>query len=234
MKSIPASFGDSVAIVPPRWRGLVHQWALVGAVPAGVWLVLRTAQGSDRAVMAGYMAAVCAMLLTSTVYHRWRWSPSTRRAILLVDRSMIFLVIAAAYTPWALQSDGPGATAALTAVWIFTIVALSVYGVRLVAGWWWAPPRWRGRRWLSALPYFVLGIPIIATVPVFAYDASPIAALLVCASYVAVLCRGLVFASRWPDPAPQVFGYHEIFHVVVLAGLVLNTLALARYALPAA
>src|SRR5579871_2253129 len=111
----------SVAATPvkPRLRGVLHQWGFFVSLACGAVLVA-TAPSSGRAIVAAavYGAGVSALLGTSTLYHRISWTPATRRWMRRLDRSMIYVLIAASFTPFTLLAmHGALATIVLAVVW---------------------------------------------------------------------------------------------------------------------
>jgi hemolysin III len=210
--------------VKPRLRGVSHQWAFFVAVVAG--LVLVVAAPSGRATLAAtiYAVSVAAMFGASALYHRIDWkSLAARRWMRRLDHSMIYLLIAGTYTPFALLVlDGGLAKAVLIAVWGGAALGI---GLKLL---WPDTPKW-----LTAGVYVTLGWVAIIAFPQLASELGPIGMALVAGGGLLYTAGAVVYALRRPDPAPAVFGYHEIFHVLVIAAAVLQFVAVAAYALPA-
>lgn len=223
--------GTGPAVPPvPRLRGVLHQWAAVAAVPTGVWLVLRAAPGAPRVAITGYAAAMCAMLATSALYHRHRWSSSARRVMAGLDRCLIFVGFTAAATPWALEPGVPWARDLLLVVWGGVLAGILAQLPRMVTDR--SPPTWCRVHWLIVLPYFALGTPIVVAAPTLATMASPVAGGLVSTGALVLTAGAVAYAARRPNPFPALFGHHELFHAGVLAAFALNTAALAAYLLP--
>jgi len=211
-------------LVKPRLRGVSHQWAFFVAVVAG--LVLVVAAPSGRATLAAtvYAVSVAAMFGASALYHRIDWkSLAARRWMRRLDHSMIYLLIAGTYTPFALLVlDGGLANAVLIAVWGGAALGI---GLKLL---WPDTPKW-----LTAGVYVSLGWVAVIAFPQLASELGPIGMALVAGGGLLYTAGAVVYALHRPDPAPAVFGYHEIFHVLVIAAAVLQFVAVAAYALPA-
>jgi hemolysin III len=165
-----------------------------------------------------------ALFGASALYHRISWrSLAARRWMRRLDHSMIFLLIAGTYTPFALLVlEGALAVAILVAVW-----AGALAGIALQLVWIDAP------KWLVALTYVVLGWVAVAAFPELVSELGVTATALVAAGGVLYTAGAVVYAARRPDPAPAVFGYHEVFHALVIAAAAIQYAVVAVYVLPA-
>lgn len=200
------------ALVKPRLRGVLHQWAFVVSLGLGLALVLVANPGRERFAALVYALSVAGLLGTSATYHRVNWTrASARRWMRKLDHSMIFVLIAGTFTPFGLLvAEGTLATAILIAVWVGAVA-----GIVLQLSWIDAPP------WVSALVYVALGWVAVAIMPDLLSELGIVATLMVAAGGVLYTIGAVVYARRRPDPVPTVFGYHEVFHllVVVASGL---------------
>jgi hemolysin III len=211
-------------VVKPRLRGVSHQWAFFVALVAGVVLVVAAPSGRATLAATIYAVTVAAMFGASALYHRVDWkSLAARRWMRRLDHSMIYLLIAGTYTPFALLVlDGGLAKAVLIAVWGGAALGI---GLKLL---WPDTPKW-----LTAGVYVTLGWVAVIAFPQLASELGPVGMALVAGGGLLYTAGAVVYALRRPDPAPAVFGYHEIFHVLVIAAAVLQFVAVAVYALPA-
>ena len=207
----------------PRLRGVSHQWAFVAAVLIGAVLVAAAPDGEARLAAAIYALSVAALFGTSALYHRISWSSAAaRRWMRRLDHSMIFFLIAGTYTPFALLVlDGALAVTILAVVWVGALG-----GVVLKLAWIDAP------KWLIAGVYVALGWVAVAAFPQL-YDELGLAATgMVAAGGVLYTLGAVVYAARRPDPVPAVFGYHEVFHVLVIVAAALQYAVVAFWVLP--
>jgi len=208
--------------VKPRLRGVLHQWAFFVSVPCGACLILAASAGRARLAAAIYAVAVSALLGTSALYHRVTWRPAARRWMRRLDHSMIFVLIAGTYTPVALLAlKGSLASAILIVLW-----AGALGGVVFKLLWIDAP------KWLLAAVYILLGF---VSAAVFGQLPAAIGWLGVAglgAGGLLYTAGAIVYASGRPDPAPAVFGYHEVFHVLVLLAAALHYAVIAFAVLP--
>ena len=211
------------ALAKPRLRGVSHQWAFFVALVAGAALVIAAPSGRATFAATVYAISVVSMFGASALYHRVNWkSVSARRWMRRLDHSMIYLLIAGTYTPFALLVlDGGLARAVLIAVWSGAVLGI---GLKML---WPDTPKW-----LTAAVYVVLGWVAVIAFPQLADELGPVGMSLIAGGGVLYTAGAVVYALRRPDPVPAVFGYHEIFHVLVIAAAVLQFVAVAAYALP--
>ena len=210
------------APLKPRLRGVFHQYAFFVSIPCGAGLILAATSGRARLAAAIYAVALSALLGTSALYHRITWRPNARRWMRRLDHSMIFVLIAGTYTPVALLAlQGSLATTILIVLW-----AGALGGMIFKLAWIDAP------KWLLAAIYVVLGL---VSAAVFGQLPGAIGWLGVAglaAGGVLYTAGAVVYASGRPNPAPAVFGYHEIFHVLVIVAAALHYAVIAFAVLP--
>ncbi|MGH2697206.1 MAG: PAQR family membrane homeostasis protein TrhA [Actinomycetota bacterium] len=197
----------TTALTRPRWRGRLHQVAFFVSIPAGLSLIPLASTAAARTGVAVYAATLTAMYAASAALHRIDWGPRALRWMRHLDHSMIFLMIAGTYTPFApLALRPPWSTVVLAVVWGGAALGVTVrlladrFGVLqgtlyLVLGWIGA----------IVLPWAIGNLGITGTSLMFAGG--------LCYTVGAVL-----FWLRRPVLRPEVFGYHELWHVLVVAG----------------
>jgi hemolysin III len=207
----------------PRLRGVSHQWAFFVSVAIGAALVVVAPSGEPRLAAAVYALSVAALFGTSALYHRITWaSQAARRWMRRLDHSMIFFLIAGTYTPFALLVlEGDLATVILIVVW-----AGALAGVLMKLVWIDAPKA------LVALTYIMLGWVAVAAFPDLIERLGVTAATLVGVGGLLYTLGALVYAFQRPDPAPSVFGYHEVFHALVILAAALQYAVIAFYVIP--
>jgi hemolysin III len=208
----------------PILRGVSHQWAFWLALAAAVPLVALAPSGSGRIAALVYGAGLCTMFAASALYHRWRCSPGLREWLCRIDHSAIYLFTAASYTPVGLLVlDGWTRWVVLGSVW-----GGALAGVAMSVAWITAP------RVLFALTYLGLGWVIVIALPqlVAGLPAEPL--LLLGAGGLLYSAGAIVYATRRPDPWPRTFGFHELFHALVVAAAAAHFVAMAGWVIPAA
>ncbi len=216
---------DAIAAVKPRLRGVSHEWAFFISLFLGAGLIVAAKTPKATLAVAIYAVSLSALLGTSALYHRVNWTrPSMRRWMRRLDHSMIFFLIAGTYTPFALLVlDGPLADAILVVVWIGAIAGAIVEMV------WIEHPKW-----VAALIYLSLGWVAVISFPELWNSMGTTGTLLVAAGGLLYTAGAVVYAIQRPNPNPRVFGYHEIFHLLVIAAAAAHFAAVAFFALPAA
>ncbi|HET7754462.1 MAG TPA: hemolysin III family protein [Anaeromyxobacteraceae bacterium] len=188
----------------PLLRGYSHEAAAHGAIAAATALVLNARNGSARAAAVTYGVTLVMLFVASAVLHRPHWTPRVRSVLGRLDHAAIFFLIAGTYTPIALLLGALGAKL-LVAVW-----AGAAAGIAVALLWPAAP------KWLMALLCVLLGWIVTLVAPaVHAALGSRGFALLVVGGAI-YTAGAAVYAFRRPDPLPRVFGYHEIFHLLVI------------------
>jgi hemolysin III len=215
--------GDAIAAVKPRLRGVSHEWAFFISLFLGAALIVAADTPEATLAMAIYAASLSALLGTSALYHRVNWKRTgVRRWMRRLDHSMIFFLIAGTYTPFALLVlDGPLADAILAVVWIGAVAGAVVEIV------WIEHPKW-----VAALVYMSLGWVAVVPFPALWSEMGAAGTLLVAAGGLLYTAGAVVYATQRPDPNPRVFGYHEVFHLFVIAAAAMHFLAIAFFALP--
>jgi hemolysin III len=207
-----------IATAPrPRLRGVSHQWAFFFSLLAGGALVLAAPAGEATVASAIYAVSVAALFGTSALYHRVTWASLTaRRWMRRLDHSMIFLLIAGTYTPFAvLVLEGTLATVILLVVWTGALA-----GVALKLVWIDAPKP------LVAVLYVLLGWVAVAAFPDLVAGLGVTSTALVAAGGMLYTAGAVVYALGRPNPVPAVFGYHEVFHALVIAAAALQYAAI--------
>jgi hemolysin III len=210
------------ALQRPRLRGVFHQYAFFAAIVAGAVLVVAADTWREQVAMWIYAVALASMFGVSALYHRVTWrSPAVRKWMRRLDHSTILLLIAGTYTPFALLAfDGTVADVILIVVW-----SGAAAGLVLNLLWVDAPT------WLTALVFVTLGWVGAIAVPEL-LDFGLVPALLVFAGGALYTVGALAYALKRPNPRPHSFGYHEIFHLLVVGAAVTHFVAIAGFVLP--
>jgi hemolysin III len=189
----------------------------------GVALVAAAPGGTPRLAATIYAASVAGLFGASALYHRITWASKKARSWMRrLDHSMIFFLIAGTYTPFALLVlDGTIAGAILAVVWIGAVAGAIVEMV------WINHPKWA-----SALIYLSLGWVAVAAFPELWTSLGAAGTLLVAFGGLLYTAGAVVYATQRPNPNPAVFGYHEVFHLFVIAAALAHFSAIAFFALP--
>ncbi|HEY5625897.1 MAG TPA: hemolysin III family protein [Dehalococcoidia bacterium] len=207
----------------PLLRGYFHLAAALAAVIGSVGLVLLA--DTPRAYVGGavFATSLIALYTISGTYHTITWGDRARAVLKRLDHAMIFVLIAGTYTPFCLlaASDAWGIPM-LAVVW-----SIAGIGVALKIVWPDAP------RWLSVGLYMATGwIALVAATELADWFAL-VPLLLLAGGGLLYSAGGVIYALRRPNPFPRVFGYHEVFHLLVIAGSVLHYSLIAGYLMSA-
>lgn len=202
----------------PILRGWSHLVAAIVFPLLGLALVAPADGGGAKVATGVYTAGLTVMYGVSAAYHRGRWSPPVRRRMRRLDHSTILIGIAATYTP--IMAVGVGGTTAKVMLTIVWLGALGGVAMRLL--WFDAP------RWIVATTYLGLGWVALLALPSMLDKLGTATLFLVLLGGLVYSAGALVFARKRPDPLPTVFGYHEVFHALVLIAGACFYVAVAR------
>lgn len=201
----------------PLLRGCLHAVVAPLALLAGVVLVVLAP--TPAATWAATVFAFSGVLLFggSAVYHRGTWGPHALLLLRRLDYSNIFVLIAGTYTPLAVMLLPPrSATTLLVVVWSGALA-----GILLRVLWLSAP------RWLAVPLYMTLGGVALWYLPTFWRDGHHEVVWLVAAGGLAYTLGAMAYATKWPNPSPRWFGFHEFFHVGTVVGFVCHYIAVS-------
>jgi hemolysin III len=214
---------DAFAAVKPKLRGVSHKWAFFASLVLGAALIVLAETPEATLAVAIYAVSLSALFGTSALYHGVNWErPNVRQWMRRLDHSMIFFLIAGTYTPFALLVlDGTLATAILVVVWAGAVAGAIVETV------WIDHPKW-----VSAIIYLALGWVAVAAFPELWSSLGMAGAALVIVGGILYTAGAVVYATQRPNPNPATFGYHEVFHLFVIAAAVAHFSAVAFFALP--
>ena len=222
-ESAKEAAGDAIAAVKPKLRGVSHEWAFFVSLVLGAALIVAAKTPKATLAVAIYAVSLSALLGTSALYHRVNWErPNVRRWMRRLDHSMIFFLIAGTYTPFALLVlNGWLSEAILVVVWTGAIAGAIVEMV------WIDHPKW-----VAALIYLALGWVAVVAFPGLWDEMGVAGTLLVAAGGLLYTAGAIVYATQRPNPSPRVFGYHEVFHALVIFAAAAQFAAIAFFALP--
>lgn len=200
--------------IKPRMRGWIHLISAFVAAPFGVLLVQHAQPGHLSTGAALYAISLVLLLGTSGTYHTPTWSDRTRTFLRLLDHSMIFVLIGGSYSPFLLGIDLDWVSWVLPGIWIMAFLGIlrTVFLPNI-------------NRFLKSAIYVLMGwIAAPLMVPFHAAYGDLVLALLLIGG-LAFTGGALIYARQTPNPWPETFGYHEIFHVSVVLGSICHYVA---------
>jgi len=216
--------------IKPKLRGWLHLVNAPLTLAAGIVLIALSPTAATRLGSAVFTGSALVLFTVSAIYHRGTWSPRVHGVLQRLDHANIFLLIAGSCTPFAiLLLDGVEQWSMLALTW-----GGALGGVVLKVTWGGAP------RWLSAPIYIALGwAPVfffgdfIEGAMAFGDGIGTAVVVLVIVGGGLYTLGGLVYGTRFPDPSPRWFGFHEVFHSFTILAFVSHYVgvSLATYSL---
>ncbi len=214
--------GAAAATDTPRLRGLSHSLALYAAIPLGFVLVLDASTPIGRVAAVLFALSVVVMFGASSLFHRVSWGPIAKGRVAVLDHAAIYGLIAGTYTPFALLVLGVG--------WGIPVLAVVGAGCAAATA---AKVVWRNPpRWVAAATCLGLGWIALLVFPQIAAQIGAGGTSLLAVGGLAYSAGAVVYALRRPDPFPRTFGYHEVFHALVVVAVACQYAAVAFYVLP--
>ena len=208
-----------LAAIPPKplLRGWMHLVCFFLAIPAAVAVVAVAEAGRGRIGALVYAVGLVALFGVSGAYHRLRWSDARRRLMQKLDHGTIFVMIAGSYTPVCLMAlEGWASWTMLAVAWAGAtagfVVALTGTG--------------RVARIVRGTLYITLGWAAVIAVPSMWSSLSILELVLIAVGGVLFTIGAVFLLTRWPDPFPRVFGYHEVWHLLVVAAVACHFVAI--------
>jgi hemolysin III len=203
--------------VKPHLRGVLHEVAFAVSLVTGTVIVCLADGARERAAAAVYAASVALLFGTSAAYHRGTWGPRAHSLMSRLDHSMIFVLIAGTYTPFALL---------LLHGWVRWLVFGVVWGGALAGillrNVFRQPPRW-----VFVVLYLALGWVAVGIVPQILSAGGVAVLVLVIVGGLLYSVGAVVYARQKPDPSPRWFGFHEVFHAFTLAAFATHYIAVS-------
>jgi hemolysin III len=189
----------------PLLRGVSHEVAAFAALAGWLGLAAAAPTPPGRAAATVYGATLFVLFSASALYHRPNWPPRPRLVMRRIDHSAIFLLIAGTYTPFCLVLGGWQGRTLLAVAWGGALLGL----VRAV---FWP----RAPRPVAAGAYLLLGWVVLPALPALwkALGTGPM--VLLALGGLLYTLGAVIYAMRRPDPFPRVFGFHEVFHALVV------------------
>ena len=230
LETLSETISETLAEVKPKLRGWLHLGIAPLALAGGIVLVVLSPTASTRVGSAFFAFFALLLFSCSALYHTQTWSPRTFNILRRLDHSNIMLMIAGSYTPLALiLLDGTERVVLLAAVW-----TTAVLGVLFRVFWLDAP------RWLYLPIYIGMGWAAVFFTPGMIDGAGELGMGVGIATMVLVAVGGLLYTAggvvyglKRPNPWPQWFGFHEVFHTFTILAFATHYvgISLATYSL---
>jgi hemolysin III len=203
--------------VAPLLRGWLHLVCFFLSLPAGAFLVATATSTRARVAVVVYSIGLSALFGVSAMYHRGGWTGAARRRMRRLDHGTIFVMIAGCYTPLCLLVlHGTLGAAVLVAVWAGAAagLGLAITGVA-------------ERPVVGLACYVGLGWVMVVATPQLVHGMRISELALLFAGGLLYTVGGVCLGTCWPDPFPRHFGYHEVWHLMVVAAGVCHYVTIA-------
>ena len=212
--------GSAVGIYnkKPRFRGVMHQYAFFLSVPAAVFLLQNNRADFFWSIFV-YAISLMGLFGISALYHRVQWSTVGQRRMRIADRTMIYLFIAGNFTPFAsIAMEG-----LLPVILLIFLWGAALMGVVVNIFWLDAP------NWIHAILYAVVSCMCFFALPQIWSFVGAVGTSWTLLGGALHLIGALIYAIRTPDPFPDTFGYHEVFHSLVTIAIAIHYVVVVQY-----
>ena len=201
----------------PLLRGHFHQAAFFFALGACAMLVARVHEQKSLIAALIYSLSLILLFGISSLYHRPNWQPNQRMWMRRLDHAAIYILIAGTSTPICLLALSPEqGFKLLKLVW-----GAAIFGIFQSLFW------VNGPKWVSSILYVIAGLLVIPFMSELKMVLSSIQIQLILSGGAFYIIGAVIYAIKRPNPYPKYFGYHEIFHLLVIAAAILHFLAVS-------
>ena len=203
-------------VVPPKLRGWFHLGATPAVIIASLVLFILS-KNSFKFAVALYSITAILLFSVSAIYHRVPWSPEKKKIWRRFDHANINLLIAGSYTPFAVTLlQGRDRTILLSVIWVGALI-----GVAVRVFWVNAP------RWLYVANYLLLGWFAVAYLPQMYREGGLWILLPIILGGLLYSIGAIFYALKRPGRYAKYFGFHELFHIFVLAAWISQYVAIS-------
>ncbi len=215
--AVEAKVHELAAALKPRLRGVLHEAAFAVSLVTGTVLVCLADGARARTAAVIYAVSVALLFGTSAAYHRGSWTGRAHTVMQRLDHSMIFILIAGTYTPFALLLlEGAARWTVLGLVWGGALAGVVLRNAIR-----------RPARWLFVGIYLLLGWVALGVLPQLRDAGGMTMVVLLLVGGLFYSLGAVVYALRRPNPSPRWFGFHEVFHAFTLLAFVTHYLAVS-------
>lgn len=205
-----------MATPPPKLRGWFHLGVTPVVIAASLVLFILS-NSSLKLAVALYSLTAIMLFSVSALYHRIPWSPANKKRWRRWDHANINFLIAGSYTPFAVTLlHGRDRTILLSVVWTGALV-----GALIRISWLTAP------RWIYVANYLVLGWVALIYTPQMYKEGGLAILLLILAGGLLYSVGAIFYAFKVPGKDAKYFGFHELFHLFVIAAWISQYIAVS-------
>lgn len=209
---------DQSTLAKPLLRGHFHQAGFFFALGAWIVLISHVKTGKAAIAIVTYGIGLLTLFGVSALYHRIQWRSDLRMWMRRLDHSAIFLLIAGTFTPVCLlgMNSAPGSEL-LTIIWIAAVAGI------LQSLFWISAPKW-----LASILYVAMGWLAAPYLTELNQSLGAANVTLIVVGGAIYTLGAVIYALKKPNPFPKTFGYHEIFHLLVIVGAICHFIVVAR------
>ncbi len=214
---------ETIAMKKPLLRGWFHAIAALAAIALTVALCWMSRWDIPRMIsMLIFGLSMIELYTVSAIYHIGNWPEPQRRALRTIDHANIFILIAGTYTPLCFNIlSGWPRNAILVVIWLLAALGVGLSFFTL-----------KTPRWVLASLYIGMGWVAVLALPAFLNKLPWIALETLALGGILYTIGAVIYARKKPDPFPKVLGFHEVFHLFVIAGGVAFAACIWIWALP--
>lgn len=209
---------QSTTASKPLLRGHFHQAGFFISIGACSMLIAKSSGTLTLISTLIYSISLMTLLGCSALYHRPQWSTKARAWLKKIDHAAIFILIAGTVTPICLLAISTDQKFKL--LWLVWIAA----GLGILQSLFWV----NAPKWVSAILYLIVGWLAFPYLPEIRQGIGDGGVVLILAGGIVYSIGALIYALKKPNPYPKYFGYHEIFHLLVMIAAALHFLAIDR------
>ena len=199
-------------IAQPKLRGISHFLMFFVSIIACTFLIFKSTNTTEFLSTSIYSFGVLAMFGFSALYHRKKASVLNKQRLRKLDHTGIFLMIAGTFTPMCLLSlPIESGTKLLIIIWSVAVIGIiqSIFFSKI-------------HRLLRAFIYLVAGWVALPFMPMFVASLSFLKLSLVIAGGIIYSIGATAYGFKVPKLSPQIFGFHEFFHLLVIIAAILH------------
>ncbi|MDD2556449.1 MAG: hemolysin III family protein [Syntrophaceticus sp.] len=193
------------------FNGFSHLLGALLSIAGLIFLIKRALEFQSVSYLVSFIIFGISLILlytASALYHLLQVSERVTKALRYIDHMMIYVLIAGTYTPICLISlQGKQGTILLISIW-----GIAIIGMIIKAFWLNAP------RYLSTLIYGVMGWIVVITLPNLIPSLTLPGFGWMLAGGIFYTIGAVIYGLKWPNFSSKIIGFHEIFHLFILAG----------------
>jgi hemolysin III len=198
--------------VKPLLRGHFHQAMFFVSLGATIMLLLKTKTSREFWSILTYSLGLLSMLGVSAIYHRIQWDPQSRAFWRKLDHSGIYIMIAGTFTPVTLLAlSAESGIKLLIIIWVIAFFGIlqSFFFVTIP-------------KIFSSLLYLIAGYMVIPYLGELSAKLSTVSMIMLISGGITYSLGALAYAFKWPPLNPRIFGYHEVFHILVSIAAIMH------------